>query len=109
MWCPRLFFVVIFGALSWWISWSVFGTFLLGIWWGMYVCTFRGSFPFDSTPKSVSKGARFWGFGVLGLQEFLAGFLRFILIWQVLVDKYLAMDSPCGFPTIPKDLRKSVE
>jgi hypothetical protein len=44
----------------------------LGIWWGMYVWTIRGSFPFDSHPKSVSKGARFWGFrcsrvrGVLG-------------------------------------------
>jgi hypothetical protein len=29
--------LVIFGALSWWISWSVFGTILLGIWWGIYV------------------------------------------------------------------------
>jgi hypothetical protein len=39
---------------------------------GMYALTLRGSFPFDSPPKSVSKGARFWGFlgsrvrGVLG-------------------------------------------
>jgi hypothetical protein len=33
-------------------------------------------------------------FGVLGLKEFLAGFLQFLLIWQVLVDKILAMDSP---------------
>jgi hypothetical protein len=39
---------------------------------GMYARTLRGSFPFDSPPKSVSKGARFWGFrcsrvrGVLG-------------------------------------------
>jgi hypothetical protein len=43
---------------------------------------FRGSFPFDSPPKSVSKGARIWGggVGVLGLEEFLAGFLRFLLI-----------------------------
>jgi hypothetical protein len=29
-------------------------------------------------------------FGVLRLEEFLAGFLRFLLIWQVLVDKNLA-------------------
>jgi hypothetical protein len=48
-------------------------------------------------------------FGVLGLEEFLAGFLRFLLIWQVLVDKILAMDSSWGVPTIPKDLFKSVE
>jgi hypothetical protein len=39
----------------------------------------------------------------------LAGFLRFLLIWQVLVDKILAMDSPLGVPTIPKVLHKSVE
>jgi hypothetical protein len=32
-------------------------------------------------------------FGVLGLEEFVEGFLRFLLIWQVLVDKNLAMDS----------------
>jgi hypothetical protein len=62
MCCSHSFFVVIFGALSWWISWSVFGTFLLGIWWGLYVSTLHGSFLFDSLPKSVSKGARFWGF-----------------------------------------------
>jgi hypothetical protein len=60
--CSRLFLVVIFGAMSWWISWCVFETFLLGIWWGMYAWTLRGSFPFDSPPKFVSKGAPFWGF-----------------------------------------------
>jgi hypothetical protein len=38
----------------------------------MYARTLHGSFTFDSPPKSVSKGARFWGFpcsrvrGVLG-------------------------------------------
>jgi hypothetical protein len=31
------------------------------------------------------------------------------LIWQVLVDKILAMDSAWGVPTIPKVLHKSVE
>jgi hypothetical protein len=46
----------------------------------MYAGTRRGSFPFDSPPKSVSKGAQFWVFGVLGFEEFLAGFLRFLLI-----------------------------
>jgi hypothetical protein len=29
--CSRLFLVVIFGALSWWFSWDVFRTLLLGI------------------------------------------------------------------------------
>jgi hypothetical protein len=44
----------------------------LGICWGMYARTLRGSFPFDSLPKSLRKGARFWSFrclrvcGVLG-------------------------------------------
>jgi hypothetical protein len=42
----------------------------------------------------VSKGLDFGVFGVLGLEELLAGFLRFLLIWQVLVDINLAMDSP---------------
>jgi hypothetical protein len=32
-------------------------------------------------------------FGVLGLEEFVAGFLRFLLIRKVLVDKDFAMDS----------------
>jgi hypothetical protein len=47
-------------------------TFLLGIWWGKFVGTLRGSLGCESPPKSVSKGARFWGFpssrvrGVLG-------------------------------------------
>jgi hypothetical protein len=89
MCCSRLFFLVIFGALSWWFSWSDFGTFLLGIW--------------------RVKGLYFGVFDVLGLEEFLAGFLRFLLIWRVLVDSNLAMDSPWGVPTIPKVLRKSVE
>jgi hypothetical protein len=40
---------------------------------------------------------------------FLAGFLRFLLIWQVFVDKIMAMDSSWGVPIIPKVLFKSVE
>jgi hypothetical protein len=58
----RLFLVVIFGALSWRFLWVVFGTFLLGIGWGKFVGTLRGSLGCDSPPKFVSKGARFWGF-----------------------------------------------
>jgi hypothetical protein len=38
-------------------------------------------------------GLDFGVFGVLGLEELLAGFLRFLLIWQVSVDKILAIDS----------------
>jgi hypothetical protein len=39
----------------------------------------------------------------------MAEFLRFLLILQVLVYINLAMDPPCGVPTIPKVLHKSVE
>jgi hypothetical protein len=64
--------LVIFGAFSWRFFWSHFEAFLFVIWWGVYAWALRGSFPFDSPPKSVSKGARFWGFrssrvrGILG-------------------------------------------
>jgi hypothetical protein len=60
-------------------------------------------------PNPWVKGLDFGVFGVLGLEEFLAGFLRFLLIWQVLVDKIMAMDSSWGVPIIPKVLFKSVE
>jgi hypothetical protein len=50
-----------------------FETFLFGIWWGMYERTFRGSFRFDSPPKSVSKGARFWGFLLSSVRGVLGG------------------------------------
>jgi hypothetical protein len=60
-------------------------------------------------PNLWVKGLDFGVFGVLGLEEFLAGFLRFLLIWQVLVDKIVAMDSSWGVPTILKVLFKSVE
>jgi hypothetical protein len=72
MCCSRSFFLLIVGAFSWQFSLSDFETFLFGICWGIYAWTLRASFPFDSPPKSVSKGARFWGFrcsrvrGVLG-------------------------------------------
>jgi hypothetical protein len=44
-------------------------------------------------PNPRVKGLDFGVFSVLVLEEFLAGFLRFLLIWQVLVDKIVAMDS----------------
>jgi hypothetical protein len=60
-------------------------------------------------PNPWIKGLDFGVFGVLGLEEFLVVFLRFLLIWQVLVDKNLAMDYSWGVPTIPRVLHKSVE
>jgi hypothetical protein len=62
----------------------------LGIWWGKFVSTLRGSFAFDSLPNPRVKGLDFGVFGVLGLEVFLSGFLRFLLIWQILVDKIMA-------------------
>jgi hypothetical protein len=72
MCCSHSFFLVVFGALSWRFSWKDFEAVFLRICCGMHARTLRGSFPFDSPPKSVRKGARFWGFcwlrvcGVLG-------------------------------------------
>jgi hypothetical protein len=43
-------------------------------------------------PNPRVKVLDFGVFGVVGLEEVLAGFLRFLLIWQVLVDKIMAMD-----------------
>jgi hypothetical protein len=105
----RLFLVVIFGVLSWWFSWGVFGTLLLGIWWGKFVGTLRGSLGYDSPPNPWVKGLDFGVFGVLGLEDFLARFLRFLLFGQVLVGLNLAMDSSWGFPIVPKVLFKPVE
>jgi hypothetical protein len=50
-------------------------------------------FAFDSPPKLLLR-LDFGVFGALGLEGFLAGFLQLLLIWQVLVDNNLAMDSP---------------
>jgi hypothetical protein len=65
--------------------------------------------PVIPLPNQWDKGLDFGVFGVLGLEVFLAGFLRFLLIWQVLVGLNLAMDSSWGVLTIPKVLFKSVE
>jgi hypothetical protein len=73
MCCSHSFFLVIFGAFSWRFSWSDFEAFLFGIWWGVYAWTLHGSFPFDSPPKSVIKGARFWGFRCSRVRGFLGG------------------------------------
>jgi hypothetical protein len=50
-------------------------------------------FPLIPLPNPCVKRLGFGVFGALGLEEFLAGFLRFLLFWQVLVDINLAMDS----------------
>jgi hypothetical protein len=60
-------------------------------------------------PNPWVKGLDFGVSGVLVLEEFLAGFLRFLLIWQDLVGINLVMASSWGVPTIPKVLYKSVE
>jgi hypothetical protein len=60
-------------------------------------------------PNPWEKGLDFGVFGVLGLEEFLAGFLRFLVIQRVLVDHNLSMECPWGVPTIPKVLFGSVE
>jgi hypothetical protein len=44
-------------------------------------------------PNPSVKGLDFGVFGVLGLEEFLAGFIRFLLFEQVLVGLNLAIDS----------------
>jgi hypothetical protein len=50
--------------------------------------------PLIPLPNPLVKRLDFGVFGVLGLEELVVGFLRFLLIWQVLVDNHLAMDSP---------------
>jgi hypothetical protein len=101
----------------WWFSEPSLDGFL-GVFSGPWSWGFGGGcmcepfvvlFPLIPLPNPWVKGLDFEVFGALGLEEFLAGFLRFLLIWQVLVDINLAMDSSWGVPTIPKVLHKSVE
>jgi hypothetical protein len=108
---------VVPGCSWWWLSEPSLGGFL-GVFsrpcsWGFgggCMCEpFVVLYPLIPLPNPWVKGLDFGVFGALGLVAFLAGFLRFLLIWQVLVDINLAMDSPWGVPTIPKVLVKSVE
>jgi hypothetical protein len=101
----------------WWFSepslGGILGVFLGPCSWGFgrgCMCApFMVLFPLIPLPNLWVKGLDFGVFGVLGLEEFLVGFLRFFLILRVLVDNNLAIDSPWGVPTIPKVLRKPVE
>jgi hypothetical protein len=91
--CSRLFLVVIFGALlggflgvfSGPCSWGLDG----GNLWEPFVVLWA----IIPLQNPWVKGLNFGVFGVLGLEVFLAGFLRFLLIWKVFVDKIMAMDS----------------
>jgi hypothetical protein len=105
------------GCSWWWLSEPSLGGFL-GVFSGPCSWGFDGGnlwepfvvlLPVIPLPNPWVKGLDFGVFGVLGLEEFLAGFFRFLLIWQVLVGLYLAMDSSWGVPTIPKVLFKSME
>jgi hypothetical protein len=68
----------------------------------MYTWALCGSFPCDSPPKSVSKGAPFGGFLKFEKVVFLVEILRFLLIQWVLVDQIVAMGCPWGTSTIPQ-------
>jgi hypothetical protein len=108
---------VVPGCSRWWFSEPSLGGFL-GVFLGPYSWGFDGGnscepfvvlLPLIPLLNPWVKELDFGVFDVLGLEEFLAGFLRFLYIWKVLIDKILAMDSSWGVPTIPKVLFKSVE
>jgi hypothetical protein len=108
---------VVPGCCWWWFSESSLGGFL-GVFSGPCSWGFDGGNMWEPfvvllilipLPNPWVKGLDFGVFGVLGLEEFLAGFLWFLLIWQVLVGLNLPMDSSWGVPNIPQVLFKSVE
>jgi hypothetical protein len=108
---------VIPGCSWWWFSEPSLGGFL-GVFSGPCSWEFDGGNLWEPfvvlwavipLPNLWVKGLDFGVFDVLGLEEFLVGFLRFLLIWQVFVDKIMAMDSSWGVPIISKVLFKSVE
>jgi hypothetical protein len=108
---------VVPGCSWWWFSEPSLGGFL-GVFSGPCSWGFHGGnscesfmvlFPLIPLPNPWVKRLDFGVFSVLGFEEFLAGFLRFLFIWQVLVDKIMAMESSWGVPIIPKVLFKSME
>jgi hypothetical protein len=108
MCCSRLFLVVIFGGLSWCFLWVVFGTLLLGICWGKFVGTLRGSLGCDSSPKSVSKGARFSSFPSSRVRGVLGGISSIPPFWISFggIKLGYGLLMTCSYPKV---LFKSVE
>jgi hypothetical protein len=108
---------VVPGCSWWWFSEPSLGDFF-GLFSGPFCLGFDGGILWEPfvvlwavipLPNPWVKGLDFGVFRVLGLEVFLAGFLRFLLFGQVLVGLNLAMDSSWGAPNIPKVLFKSVE
>jgi hypothetical protein len=75
----------------------------------MYVLTLRGSFPFDSPPKSVSKGARFWGFPCSRVRGVFGGIPSIPLDLASFGGLNLGYGVPMRCSYYPKVLHKSVE
>jgi hypothetical protein len=103
---------VVSGCSWWWFSEPFLGVFL-GLFSGPFSWGFDGGNLWEPfvvlwamipLPNPWVKGLDIGVFRVLGLEVFLAGFLRFHLFGQVLVGLNLAMDSSWGVPIIPKVL-----
>jgi hypothetical protein len=69
------------------------------------VGTLRGSLGCDSPPKSVSKGARFWGFPSSRVRGVFGGISSIPPFWT----SFGGIKLGYGLPIIPKVLFKSVE
>jgi hypothetical protein len=75
----------------------------------MYAWTLRGYFPCDSPPKSVNKGARFWGFLRFRESGVLGGNHSIPLDSLSFGGQNRSYGCPRGTPSIPKVLCESVE
>jgi hypothetical protein len=75
----------------------------------VYAWTLRGYFHFDSPPKSVSKGARFWGFLGSSVRGVLGGISSIPLDLESFSGPKLGYGVPMRCSYYPKVLHKSVE
>jgi hypothetical protein len=75
----------------------------------MYDWTLRCSFPFDSPPKSVSKGSRFWGFLGSRVRFVLGGISSIPLDLASLGGPNLGYTVPMRCSYYPKVFCKSME